>query len=335
MISRTISNGGRSRQSAVWLRAFRILLFVSLVAVLVTWLVFVSSVHVRSTLVHYEDNQSEKGLNAVHSFTPFYRTLYRYRAPLSLSQSEQAAVRISCGSGPEFPKFFELPHTERSRLNEDKIIYERFFKDVPTETLKTFKHVEIGGFDGKTESNSRFFERCLGWEGLLVEANPNTFPKLVANRPQAHVASFAASCSIQEAANNATVQFLNVMATNAGQGDVKHTERLKKHGYVSVPCGSLTPLLIDLLGGHIHFFSLDVENAEPQVLRNLDFERVFIDVMIVESQNRQCGATCESRDQARQILKDHGFLLFEDVVPRSDLFINPKSTFLTKIQRTE
>jgi hypothetical protein len=41
--------------------------------------------------------------------------------------------------------------------------------------------VEIGAFDGTTYSNSLMVERCHGWRGLLVEANPSNFAKLNAS----------------------------------------------------------------------------------------------------------------------------------------------------------
>jgi hypothetical protein len=43
--------------------------------------------------------------------------------------------------------------------------------------------VELGAFDGATQSNSVLLE-SLGWRGLLIEANPGSFAKCVKARPQ-------------------------------------------------------------------------------------------------------------------------------------------------------
>jgi len=39
--------------------------------------------------------------------------------------------------------------------------------------------VEIGANNGLTGSNTLLLERCFGWTGLLIEANPDTFHKLL------------------------------------------------------------------------------------------------------------------------------------------------------------
>ena len=39
--------------------------------------------------------------------------------------------------------------------------------------------LEIGGYDGELHSNTLFFERQRGWDGLLVEANPFTFKQML------------------------------------------------------------------------------------------------------------------------------------------------------------
>ena len=57
-----------------------------------------------------------------------------------------------------------------SQQGESRVIYERFFKE-PTPMRNGF-FLEIGGLDGIKFSNTLFFERCLGWTGVLVEANP-------------------------------------------------------------------------------------------------------------------------------------------------------------------
>ena len=39
--------------------------------------------------------------------------------------------------------------------------------------------MECGGLDGETRSNSLFFEVERGWKGLLIEAGPKNFAKLL------------------------------------------------------------------------------------------------------------------------------------------------------------
>ncbi len=147
--------------------------------------------------------------------------------------------------------------------------------------------------------------------------------------------NFAPSCSEEEEAMNKTVPFVDSLFTNAGLADGSVTTAYsdKKHlKPVNTSCGSLTgPLLEVFPDGHVTFFSLDVEGAEPQVLKNLDFEKVFIEVFIIENFNQFCERDCETRRQFRTIMNDHGYKRFSSSVRKSDLFIHPSSKFLNKM----
>ena len=273
--------------------------------------------------------ESEPVDSGSEMFTAYYRDLYKYQPMQPLDELATAAAKDECGDGPDYEDYFSQPKQKRSSSNEDKDIYNRFFKDLPVEESSKFKYVELGAFNGVEESNTRFFDLCLGWEGLLIEANPKPWGQLVENRPHSHRVSFAASCSMEEAAQNKTIGFHAVVWTNAAQEDTKNS--YKGGETVDVPCGSLTPVLQDVLGGHVHFFSLDVEGAEPLVLEHIDFNLVFIEVLIVENWNTFCQQECETRTRARTILKEQGYKLFNNIISRSDLYIHPNSQFLEKV----
>ena len=56
--------------------------------------------------------------------------------------------------------------------------------------------LEIGAFDGVTESNTILLERCLGWRGVLVEANPQAWTSLKgADRNHARLVHAAPMCA--------------------------------------------------------------------------------------------------------------------------------------------
>lgn len=201
--------------------------------------------------------------------------------------------------------------------------------------LPPFSYLEIGAYNGIDESNTRFFDVCLGWNGLLVEANPmeSIWEALVENRPTAHRMHFAASCS-HETARTATVPFYKVLWTNAAQvhDEVPSGYQNVSKPKVDMPCGSLTPFIQDLLGGRVTFMSLDVEGAEPLILEQMDFTQIMVDVMIVEVFNQNCPqkGECKSRDQFRQLLKQAGYVrpVQHQFIHKSDLFFHPDSPFL-------
>jgi FkbM family methyltransferase len=264
------------------------------------------------------------------TFDAYFRELYQYHVRQVPTGEQVAAQNEECGPFP-FTRYFAQGQSRRSRLWEDKVVFETFFQDVPMEELKTYKYMEIGGFNGMDESNSRFFETCLQWEGLLVEPNPHPFGLLLANRPHAHRASYAVSCSVDDALANQTVPFHDYIFANAAQAD---TNSAYKGGRtIDVPCGPIHPVVRDVLGPHVHFFSLDVEGAEPMVLRAMDFGAIFVDVLIVEVHNNFClpNQPCVTRNQSREIMHANGYHRFEGFIKASDVHVHPQSQFLAKI----
>mmetsp|Transcript_23542 Transcript_23542/g.55415 ORF Transcript_23542/g.55415 Transcript_23542/m.55415 type:complete len:346 (-) Transcript_23542:147-1184(-) len=300
---------------------------------------YASSLVKRKTVVEYAADSAGSRENSVSAAESrlermaMYKERYNYQLPEPYE--EHASRDELCGTGPDYEQFFRMKNDARSANNEDRTIYERFFKKGLNKTTVKGNIVEMGAFNGVRESNSRLFETCLGWNTLLVEGNPRMFESLVPNRPHAHRFNFAPSCSEEDERNNKTVPFDYVVFTNGGlhDGSVK-TAYLESNEtkVVDVPCGSLTKVLLDVFpGGHVSFFSLDVEGAEPYVLENIDLNRVFVEMFIVENRNVFCGKECESRDKFRKILTDHGYILFDKMVIKSDLFIHPLSEHLEKL----
>ena len=57
-----------------------------------------------------------------------------------------------------------------SQFGQDHYLYENIFKHYPSSYVGTF--VEAAAFNPVQESNSFFFEKCLGWKGMCVEPQP-------------------------------------------------------------------------------------------------------------------------------------------------------------------
>jgi Methyltransferase FkbM domain len=264
---------------------------------------------------------------------------FQYHPPL-LHSDQTSRNETLCGSSPTFEAFWTLDEDHRSSSNEDKIIYELFFQRTASSTTTSsdsssssatvsqrFRYLELGAFDGVRESNTRFYDECLGWDGLLIEPNPKIFPRLVRNRPHAHRMSYAASCSEAQEAANETVTFLASIFTNAAQnasvnrGDYEGRDDL----LTEVSCGSLTPVILDLFpDGHVDFFSLDTEGTEHFIMRQVDLSRISFDVIIAENDNRHCQQVCESRNQTRIMLQAAGYTLDTTTIERSDLYMSPR-----------
>jgi len=280
-----------------------------------------------------------------------------------------------CGLGPTFDNFFMQDKNKRSRLDEDKILYENLFYSGDEKNhrqgqqqgqqklngkkrtrTRRGRFVELGGFDGTTESNTRFFEYCLGWEGLIIEGNPMNYQKTIVNRPGAHKMSFAPSCLDDgdgtvggdvtvggdiidgvAAKNRTYIDFYVFPLSNSGVRGSANAYEGKQT--VPVPCGPLAPVLSDVFlprveeddgRSRIDFFSLDVEGAEMMVLKTIDFKTgPIIEVLMIEVENSYCPQRgyCEVREQVRSKMHSEGYKRYERIVQASDIYIHPQSRY--------
>jgi hypothetical protein len=186
-----------------------------------------------------EQEEAEELLTLTATKTKYHNTIindvYKYQPPsIDSSSSSSSSSRgnenennnnnnnnIGCGVSPDFNVWSSIPHvTNRSRYGEDMKIYNLFFKDHniynDNNNNNNMTYVELGAFDGIRESNTHFYDYCLGWNGLLLEGNPVKYKELLINRPNAHKMNFAPSCSEW----NTTVTFFTSKFTNAGIKDM-------------------------------------------------------------------------------------------------------------------
>ena len=263
-----------------------------------------------------------------------YSQTYRYIPPASRYDYIPVPAK-ECGAGPDFDPWWKLSGKDRSRLGEDKFIYETFFKNQNNNFTGTY--VELGAYNGRIESNTRFFDLCLGWKGLLIEGNPENYEKTIFNRPYAHKMSLAPSCSAEYEAVNKTIQFYRYPMTNVGL--VGHAKTYEKKPTVDVPCGPLSPIFEDVFAEDtengagsllptLDFFSLDVEGAEMLVLSTIDFQAVRINILMIEIDNDHCtGAQCQVRKDVRAKMEAEGYKRYERLVHASDIYVHPESPF--------
>lgn len=174
-----------------------------------------------------------------------------------------------------------------SARGEDAAVLRTFFTD--KETGAPFRggtFLEIGGANGLEQSNSWIFEVCLGWRGVLVEAHPRFFSQLTRHRPASLNLHFAACApGMGDWANFSAQRWTGArMITEADQSGSAHSQ-LKSKGKVqtlSVQCGQLGSSLSLLGVQRLDFISVDVEGAELNVLRSLDFSTLSLGVAMVE-----------------------------------------------------
>ncbi len=128
-------------------------------------------------------------------------------------------------------------------------------------------------------------------------------------RPNAHHLGVAPSCNSSDVVMFGDHYFTNAQTNEEG-------------GTIEVHCGPLWFYLEQIGISYIDFWSLDVEGAEIDVLKTVDFEKVQIDVIISESVNRLEG-TAERAEAVRVFLRQKGYLILQSIsVENSDTFLH-------------
>ena len=147
------------------------------------------------------------------------------------------------------------------------LLFRRFFAD-PLRCNGTF--LELGALNGISLSNTLFFEEYLGWNGVLIEAQPNNAAELMKNRKK--TTNYAMAVCDE---GTKTVQ---ITGAGAIGGMVQHMHDKHLDNMLSinndtfdVPCAPLGHLLNKAGVKQLDLVSLDVEGAELLVLKTMDW----------------------------------------------------------------
>lgn len=163
-------------------------------------------------------------------------------------------------------------------VSDAMYVYNRFF----ARSTRPGVFVESGALDGSVYgSNTHYFERYLGWSGLLVEASSRNFNRLRIRRGgSSRVHSVhTALCPTD---GWTTIPSSGGCCGETGKGDER------------VPCTSMRSLVHKYNVSQIDFWSLDVEGGEFGVLSGVDWG-IPIYVILIESVTTQIRTLLKSR----------------------------------------
>lgn len=208
----------------------------------------------------------------------------------------------------------------KSQLGEDKELFFTFkFEHICNGT-----YLELGGFDGVTFSNTHVFKHAKQWSGVLIEASPINYAKMIKNRPDEIASINSAICS--------TDRDLHYVNNHGLKGAISGfvefaAESFRKQWWNDdniknaqiVKCTTLTNVLLEAVGSgfHFDFFSLDTEGAELDVLLSLDFSKVSFGVIFVESDEHN-----DLKNMSVKLaLEKNGYRYFKSAM-KSDWFVN-------------
>jgi FkbM family methyltransferase len=210
-----------------------------------------------------------------------------------------------------------------SQYNQDNYIETTIFKG-----YKNGFYVDVGAHDGVSLNNTLYFEKNNNWTGINIEPNTKVFDKLIINR-QNNINLKCAVCN-----NDGETEFLsNTGYTEMLSGikdlfDSRHLKRLRNENrtngstteLIKVNTKKLETIFDENNVKHVNYLSIDVEGAEFEVIKSINFDKVFIDVIGFEN---------NYIEQSIPIIKYLENNNYKVLIISTDIFmINKKSIFL-------
>lgn len=205
--------------------------------------------------------------------------------------------------------------------------FSRFGMDKKLENLLPHRngfYVELGAHDGALASNSYFFELKKGWKGVLIEPSLNLYLSCLKRRGENN-SIFCNACvpfdyedefvRMKYSDSSTISDNLDLDIGNHDDFVAKGDEK-KLQGESSFVFGAKSATLNAILltaaaPSLIDFLSLDVEGAELDVLKGIDFDKFKFKYMIIE---------CRDIDRLESFLINHRYRLVEKITHHDYLF---------------
>lgn len=173
-----------------------------------------------------------------------------------------------------------------SQDNQDTYLEKYVFKG-----YKDGFFVDVGAHDGLSINNTVYFEKNNNWKGLNIEPLKEVYDKLIVNRPSC----ININCAVCN--NDGETEFVcNTGPTEMLSGikhtyDKRHIQRIQseneKYGSSSTVITVQTKKLETLFDNHdvkhVNYLSIDVEGGEFEVIKSINFDKVFIDLIGFEN----------------------------------------------------
>jgi FkbM family methyltransferase len=158
--------------------------------------------------------------------------------------------------------------------------------------------VELGANDGKSQSNTLYFEKYRKWNGVLIEPTPNKYLECINNRSK-NAKIFCNACvSFEYKDKYVDILYSNLMTTTIGletdiEDPINHANYGKvflKNNEVQFSFGATAITLNEILISSnapkiIDLLSLDVEGVELEVLKGIDYSKYNFKYICIETRD--------------------------------------------------
>jgi FkbM family methyltransferase len=169
-----------------------------------------------------------------------------------------------------------------SQYKQDEFLENKVFKG-----HKNGVFIDVGAHDGIAINNTLYFEKTNNWNGINIEPICSVYKKLTQNRPN----SINLNCAVCN--HDGKTEFLcNSGYTEMISGikdtfEPEHIKRLNKENSImgsttqtiDVKTQKLETICDTYNIKHINYLTIDVEGAEFEVIKSINFDKVFIDVI--------------------------------------------------------
>ena len=177
-------------------------------------------------------------------------------------------------------------------------------------------YLDVAANHARRWSNTYFFDRCMGWNGVCVEANP-VYRDELRNERHCHLIDRCVSDSERQVNFSFTEAFGGVVVDEDTKWGVdgdshKKDSKFYQHfkGIRSLTCTTLEKELSKIGMKHIDFLSLDVEGHELPVLNGINWNNTRIDVIVIENKSIQVAMLLLEKgyERIQNVLKDDIYL---------------------------
>ena len=182
-----------------------------------------------------------------------------------------------------------------------------------------------------TESHNRIrtFWKFRSWSGVLVEPAPHNFLNCISNRSSRNSIYCNACVSFEYKEKYVDIEYANLMSVSKNlkldidnwQSHIDKGKRFLRTDEPVFSFGSMaSPLntLLDQSGAPtlIDFISLDVEGAELEVLKGIDYDKYVFKFMLIEVRDLQtiCSYLSSVGYHLKQQMTEHDYL-FTSIKP--------------------
>jgi len=214
--------------------------------------------------------------------------------------------------------------TYYSQHGQDRFLEEYIFRGYSNGIF-----VDVGANDGISINNTLYFEKTNNWTGINIEPMKAEFETLKKERPNC----VNLNCAVSDF--NGTDEFLQISGYSSmisglkNEYDDRHLQRLdyeiKKYdgnaGVITVQTRTLESIFDEYKLKSINFLSIDVEGAEFKVIKSINFNKVFIDVICFENNYKDLSVEIINH------LKNRGYFMLSSEGAADILMVHRESVF--------